>query len=629
MQNKYFVFDFDSTFIMSEGLEELVKISLNKNPDKEKKLKEFEKITNDGMNGKLPIASSLELRLKLLNSNKVDLEKLISVLNRKVSPSIKRNKKFFQNNSNRIFILSAGFKEFVAPVVENFGIPAQNVFANNFTFDELGNITGLEKKNLLSQNGGKIKQLKKLKLKGDVYVIGDGYTDLELKKSGLAHKFYAFTENILRENVSQQADHVAPSFDEFLYVNKYPMTISYPKNRIKVLLLEKIHDEAFKILKSEGYDVESFDKSLPERELAKKIENVTILGIRSKTQVSKEVLEHANKLLAIGAFCIGTNQIDVDYAQRKGVAVFNAPYSNTRSVVELAIGEIIMLMRNIFKKSSMLHKGIWDKSASDSKEIRGKKLGIIGYGNIGSQLSVLAESLGLDVYFYDVTEKLALGNATKCKSLKELLRKVDIVTVHVDGNKSNKNFISEKEFNQMKNGVVFINLSRGFVVDIKALRDNIKSGKIRGAAIDVYPDEPEKTYQSFKCKLTGLDNVILTPHIGGSTEEAQENIAHFVSKKLIDFINTGTTTLSVNFPNMQLPEIKKSHRLIHIHENVPGILARINNLFASHNINIVGQYLKTNECIGYVISDISKNYNSSLLKELKEIPNTIKLRVLY
>lgn len=629
MQNKFFVFDFDSTFIMTEGLEELVKISLKKNPDKKKLLKEFERITHDGMNGKLPIATSLEMRLKLLNSSKDDLAKLTSILNRKVSPSINRNKKFFRENSIRIFILSAGFKEFVVPVVERFGIPAKNVFANQFTFDKKGNITGLDKKNLLSQNGGKIKQLKKLNLTGDVYVIGDGYTDLELRKSGLAHKFYAYTENIFRENVTEQADHVTPSFDEFLYINKYPMTISYPKNRIKVLLLEKIHDNAIKILKSEGYNVEAYDKSLSESELVKKIENVTILGIRSKTHVSKDVLNHANKLLAIGAFCIGTNQIDVEYAQKKGVAVFNAPYSNTRSVVELAIGEIIMLMRNIFQKSSMLHNGVWDKSASSSMEIRGKKLGIIGYGNIGSQLSVLAESLGLDVYFYDVTEKLALGNATKCNTLKELLRKSDIITVHVDGNKNNKNFVSEKEFAQMKNGVVFINLSRGFVVDIKALRKNIESGKIRGAAIDVYPDEPEKTNQTFKCELTGLDNVILTPHIGGSTEEAQENIAHFVSTKLIDFINTGTTTLSVNFPNMQLPEIKKSHRLIHIHENVPGILASINNLFASHNINIVGQYLKTNENIGYVITDISKNYSNTLLKELKEIPNTIKLRVLY
>jgi len=623
------VFDFDSTFISTECLDELVKITLKGNPKKVEIIEEFERITSEGMSGKLPISESLEQRLKLLNGNRGHISILIPRLQKQVSPSILRNRKFFKINNERIYILSAGFKEFVVPVVSKFGIAPDHVFANTFTFDVNGNITGLDKNNLLSQNGGKIKQLKELGLKGETCIIGDGYTDLELKQAGLANKFYAFTENVLRDNVAKGSDHVTPSFDEFLFINKFPMTISYPKNRIKVLLLEKIHEQAVSTFKREGYNVEYIEKSLSEKELAKKINNVTILGIRSKTNLTRNVLKEANKLLAVGAFCIGTNQIDLEFATRKGVVIFNAPFSNTRSVVELALGEIIMLTRDIFRKSTMLHNGLWDKSSSASHEIRGKKLGIIGYGNIGSQLSVVAEALGMDVYFFDLSEKLALSNATKCKTLRELLKKSDIVTLHIDGNPGNRNFIGENEFRQMKDGVIFLNLSRGFVVDINALRRNLENGKIRGAAIDVFPDEPESNYQKFKCELSGFDNVILTPHIGGSTEEAQENIASFVSSKIIDFINIGTTSLSVNFPNLQLPEVKNAHRLIHIHQNVPGILAKINNTLASYNINILGQYLKTNEEIGYVITDISKNYNKSLLKELKEIPQTIKLRILY
>jgi len=341
------------------------------------------------------------------------------------------------------------------------------------------------------------------------------------------------------------------------------------------------------------------------------------------------VLENADRLMAIGAFCIGTNQIDLDAAQEKGVAVFNAPFSNTRSVVELAIGEIIMLTRNIFDKGVLMHQGKWDKSASGSKEIRGKKLGIIGYGNIGAQLSVVAESIGLDVYYYDLEEKLALGNATKLESLKELLQTADIISLHVDGRPDNKNIIGKAEFELMKDGVIFINLSRGHVVDIPALKVHIESGKIKGCAVDVFPQEPKSNKDPFESELKGLPNTILTPHIGGSTEEAQENIGNFVPNRIMEYINTGTTTNSVNFPNLQLPRLQNAHRLIHIHKNVPGIIAKINQLFAKHEINISGQYLKTNEKIGYVITDIDKAYSKDLIKELRAIEHTIKFRVLY
>jgi len=581
------------------------------------------------MEGKISFRESLIKRIELLNAGKTQIEEVVKMLGKKISKSVIRNKNFFSKYGEDIFIISGGFKEIIYPIISKYNIPEKNVFANTFEFDNDGNITGFDKKNLLSQDNGKIKQLKKLGLKGELYVIGDGYTDYELKKEGIAHKFFAFTENIERQIVTENADYIAPSMDEFLYINKLPMTISYPKNRIKVLLLENIHSDALEIFKTEGYNVESYSKSLNETDLSQKIKDVSILCIRSKTQISEEVLRNANRLISVGAFCIGTNQIDLNTCLKKGIAVFNAPFSNTRSVVELALAEIIILMRDIFGKSNSLHKGIWDKSASGSFEIRGKKIGIIGYGKIGSQLSVLAEDLGMDVYYYDVIDKLALGNAKKCNTLSELLKKSDIVTLHIDGNKSNTNYISEKEFKQMKSGVIFLNLSRGHVVDIEALAKHLKSKKVKGASIDVFPYEPSGNDEKFISELQNLPNVILTPHIGGSTEEAQKNIGNFVPKKIIDFINSGNTFYSVNFPEIQLPEFQNAHRLIHIHENVPGILAQINNTLAGHNINIIGQYLKTNELVGYVITDISKKYDPIVISDLKKIPHTIKFRVLY
>ncbi|MCK4641215.1 MAG: phosphoglycerate dehydrogenase [Candidatus Marinimicrobia bacterium] len=408
------------------------------------------------------------------------------------------------------------------------------------------------------------------------------------------------------------------------------VTDNVVKNRnINVILLENIYPDAVKIYQDEGITVKIVTGSLDEEELCKQIKDVSIIGIRSKTQVTERVLKCAEQLLVIGAYCIGTNQIDIDACSKRGIVVFNAPYSNTRSVVELVLGEIIMLIRGVFDRSAKLHQGIWDKSSSGTFEIRGKKLGIIGYGNIGAQLSVVAEAVGMKVYYYDLVEKLALGNARKCDSMEELLTKVDVVTVHVDGSPENRGLIGAEQFKIMKNGSVFLNLSRGFVVDMDALVDNIKVGKIRGAAVDVFPDEPKHNNERFRSELQQLPNVIITPHIGGSTEEAQRNIAEFVTSKIIDFVYNGGTALSVNFPNLQLPEIRDSHRLIHLHQNVPGILAKVNNILAAHSINIVGQYLKTNENIGYVITDISREYGSEVITEIKNIPGTIHFRILY
>src|SRR3989344_131529 len=368
---------------------------------------------------------------------------------------------------------------------------------------------------------------------------------------------------------------------------------------------------------------------MSEQELLKRISDVSILGIRSKTQITKNVLEKAKKLLTIGAFCIGTNNIDLKTSAEKGIIVFNAPYSATRSVCELIIGEIIMLARQVFDKSMSLHNGEWNKDAKGSFEIRGKKLGIIGYGNIGSQLSVIAENLGMTVLFYDVADKLAQGNSRKCNSIGELLSEADIVTIHVDGRKSNINLIGEREFLLMKNGALFLNASRGFVVDIDALSNAIKSGHIFGAAVDVYPKEPKSNGPRFTTSLQNLRNVILTPHIGASTEEAQSNIGTYVSGKLIRFVNTGTTTLTVNYPHIQLSEVKDAHRLIHIHHDIPGVLAQINKILAESKANILGQYLKTNEYVGYVITDINKIYSKDVIIKLRKMKETIKVRGLY
>ena len=407
------------------------------------------------------------------------------------------------------------------------------------------------------------------------------------------------------------------------------MKFSFPKNKIKVLLLEGIHANAAEKLREEGYPVELLAGSLGEDELAEKIKDVFILGIRSRTNITPKVLENANRLLAIGAFCIGTNQIDLAACSKKGIAVFNAPYSNTRSVVELAIGEIIMLMRRTFDMSSQLHQGQWNKSAKNSFEIRGKTLGIVGYGNIGQQLSVVAESLGMQVYYYDLNEKLAMGNAKSCASLEELLQASDVVSVHVDGRKENENIFSTQQFSQMKDKSYFLNLSRGAVVDLSALKQSIESGKIAGASIDVYPTEPKQKQSEYICCLQKLNNVILTPHVGGSTEEAQKNIAAFVPKHLIQYVNTGNTSLSVNLPQISLTPQQNSHRMLHIHHNVPGVLAKMNTIFAKYEMNITGQYLKTDEQIGYLITDVNRNYDAEILKELKALDDTIKLRTLY
>ncbi|MGC2472937.1 MAG: phosphoglycerate dehydrogenase [Candidatus Sulfotelmatobacter sp.] len=393
---------------------------------------------------------------------------------------------------------------------------------------------------------------------------------------------------------------------------------------MKALLLENISAVAVEVFRDAGYEVESLKVALEERELIEKIRGASILGVRSKTRVSPDVLKAAQNLVAVGAFCIGVEKIDREASSERGIAVFNDPHSNSRSVAELVMGEIIMLLRRTFAVSTQMHSGVWNKSAAGAHEVRGLTLGIVGYGKIGSQLSDLAEAMGMRVVFYDVSHVLARGNARPV-SFRELLEMSDVVTLHVDGKPQNKNLFGADEFAAMKDGACFLNLSRGFVVDHDALAACLKSGKVAGAAIDVFPSEPESG-AGFKSALRGLPNVILTPHIGGSTEEAQQNIGQFVSAKLIDYVRTGDSTMSVNMPQCHLEYEEGSYRLMHIHHNVPGILRAINDILADRDINVERQSLNTRGNLGYAIYDINRSCDAELMAQLRGVPHTIAVR---
>lgn len=405
---------------------------------------------------------------------------------------------------------------------------------------------------------------------------------------------------------------------------------SYPKEKINILFLENISEKAVQQFKQNGYvNVRKVSGALSEAELIKEIKDVHLLGIRSKTQITAKVLDAATKLQAIGCFCIGVNQVNLKAATQKGVVVFNAPYSNTRSVAELVIGAAIMLIRRIPDKNQAAHEGRWFKEAKGSYELRGKTLGIIGYGNIGSQVSVLAEALGMKIRFYDIETKLPLGNAVACKSLKEVVSQSDIVSLHVPETNQTKNMVNKALLKQFKQGAILINYARGEVVDIPALTKALEEKQLSGAAIDVFPVEPEKNGDVFETPLQGLPNVLLTPHIGGSTEEAQENIGEDVSIKLFQYLERGITNGSHTVPPISLPPVDGAHRILHIHNNVPGVLSAINTELSKHNINIVGQYLKTNDAIGYVVLDVDNKLSKRALELLKAVKHTIKVRMLY
>ena len=406
--------------------------------------------------------------------------------------------------------------------------------------------------------------------------------------------------------------------------------VSLDKSKIKFVLFEGVHQSALDTLHAAGYtNIDYYKKALDSDELKEAIKDAHFIGLRSRTHLTAEMIEAAPKLIAVGCFCIGTNQVDLNAAKARGIPVFNAPFSNTRSVAELVLGEILLLMRNVPQANAEVHRGVWNKSATGSYEVRGKKLGIIGYGHIGSQLSIIAESLGMDVYFYDIENKLPLGNAKQLRSLEELLSSCDVVSLHVPELPSTKNVMNATRIAQLKQGAILINAARGTVVDIDALAQALKDGKLQGAAIDVFPVEPASINEEFVSPLREFDNVILTPHIGGSTAEAQENIGFEVAGKFVKYSDNGSTLSSVNFPEVSLPEHEGTKRLLHIHENRPGILNKLNQIFVEANLNIAAQYLQTDPKIGYVVVDVETNDASPLLTKLKEIDGTIRARVLY
>lgn len=629
MADATYVFDFDSTLVRIETLEALADLALAGSPDAEAVRAEIGRLTDQAMAGEIDFGEALRRRLALLPLTREHVRTLADRILDEGTPSVRKNLAFFRDNPGRIVVVSGGFREIIAPVAERLGVAPDRVLCNDLVYDAEERVTGVDDANPLSRAGGKAVALKALDLTAPVVMVGDGWTDAEVRQAGAADRFYAFTEIVRRPPVVAAADAEVRSLDELLHIEGLTGRWSYPRSRMRMLLLENIHPAAVERLEDAGYQVETVKGALGEDALIERIKGVHVLGVRSKTQVSARVLDAADKLMAVAAFCIGTNQIDLDAAAERGVAVFNAPYSNTRSVVELAVGLTIALLRDVTDKSAAMHRGEWNKSATGSRELRGKTLGIIGYGAIGSQLSVLAEALGMRVIFHDLTERLALGNARRMPSLEALLAESDVVSLHVDGRSENTALIGAAQLSRMKPGALLLNLSRGHVVDIGALAQALGAGRISGAALDVFPDEPATNADPFDSPLRGLKNVILTPHIGGSTEEAQEAIAEFAAERLLGYLNRGDTTFCVNLPNVQLAEVSGAHRILHIHRNQPGVLAELNRALAAAGLNILGQHLKTDERTGYVITDVDRDYDPAALRALRSVAGTLRFRMLH
>ncbi len=598
MQQPWFIIDFDSTFTQVEAMEELAAISLKNDPEKEAIIEQIKHLTDLAMDGKMPFNKSLKARIALLSAKKYHLNMLVNKLRKKVSPSFARNKEFFKKYQGRVLIVSGGFKEFIAPVVKSFFIDEDCIYANTFIYDKKNNIIGSDEENPLAQEGGKVKLLKQLKLKGQVIAIGDGYTDYQMRESGMAEQFFAFTENIARERVLAKADYIAPSLDEILYKMKLPMALSYPKSRINAVLLGKETFATAPYFKLEGYNVIKRD-SLSNKALTD-LKNASIIVSSLKQEITN--LNTFPKLISLAVWGNNNQQFNANMAQQMAVPIFSSPYANTRSVVELGLGFMFQLSRQT------------------NTELRGKKIGIIGYGNAGSLMGVLAQNLGMDVLYFDEKDRAPLGNAIACKSLTDLLKKSNYVVLLQSKNAGT--ILAEKELKQMQPKACLINLSYDDSVEFQAVLKLIQQKKLFGFAMDF---QQEENY----LKLKQNSQIIATLNQRNNTLETQQNIASFTSEKIIQYINTGNISRSLNFLDIQLPALQGSHRFIHIHQNKPGLLAKINAVLAKHKINITGQYLKTNETLGYVITDVSKKYDNEVISELKKIEATIKFRVIY
>ncbi len=621
--------DFDSTLIGAETLEVMAEVALGDAADGAARRARITELTAAAMAGRIDFGTALRERLALLPLHRDRLPEVVARLRAAVGPSFLANRDFLAAHAGRIHVLSAGFAELIVPVIEPLGLRAQHVHANRLRFDGDGRLLGCDEQNPLAHAGGKAVLLRTLDLSAPRVLVGDGWSDLEVAEAGLVERFYAYTAHVRRDEVLARAPRRAAGFDEVLHDLGLRGAHSYPKSRLKVLLLENIHPSAVEAFTRAGYGVETVPGALDENALGERLGDVAVLGIRSKTRLGARALAQARRLVAVGAFCIGTNQIDLAAARGRGIAVFNAPYSNTRSVVELALAEIILLLRGLPEKLRQMDHGVWDKSVGPAREVRGKTLGIVGYGNIGMQLSVLAEAAGMRVLYFDLAERLALGTARRMPGLHALLAECDAVSVHVDGRPENRNLFGAAEFAAMPAGSVFLNLARGHVVDLDALKSALDSGHLRGAALDVFPEEPARNGDAFTHPLRANPRLLLTPHIGGSTLEAQADIGRYVGQRLIDYLDTGSTEGAVNVPALRLPPQDRAHRLVHLHANQPGVLARINEALSAHGANILGQYLKTDSEVGYVITDVDRDYSPDLLDAIRAVPHTLRFRVLY
>ena len=643
---KNIIIDFDSTIINAEGIELIIRKALERvgEPERSQRLTQMAELTHKATNGNLPLEDAIRQRLQLTEITKQDVEAVAAQILDSINPMVRETVEALLQRDKRIAVFSNSFDDLVRPVTDELNIPQGSVFANKLLYDNAGKVVGVDESNPLFLSIGKVFMAERLisqcQLEGGTAVVGDGITDLLIRKNNMAKMFVYFAGSYLHEGIRRQADFTVDRFDQLLPLfcsneelsHAVVEAFSMPNNGAtpplvpKVVLLESIHDHAKDKLIREKFIVESHKGSWDTQELQQKAQQANVLGIRSKTQIPAEAIERLPDLWAIGAFCIGTDQIDLFAAAGAGIPVFNAPYSNTRSVAELVVGETIMLMRRIFEKSRAAHDGRWLKTASGCAEIRGKTVGIVGYGHIGSQVSVLLENLGMSVIFHDIVDKLPLGNAKKAASLYDLLERSDVVTLHVPETPETRHMIGKDEIKHMKRGTFLINSSRGSVVDLDSLRQGLDSGHLAGAAVDVFPEEPGQPHDVFATPLQNATNVILTPHIGGSTKEAQENIAAYVSEKLCRFLNSGSTVGAVNFPEVELPRVRETDRILHVHHNVPGVLAKINSVFARRDINVEGQILQTKGSIGYLIVDVNRHASDHVLHLMSAITETIKVR---
>ncbi|MDP1727332.1 MAG: HAD-IB family phosphatase [Bacteroidota bacterium] len=600
----FFIIDFDSTFTQVEAMEELAAISLENDPEKEDLILKIKQLTDLAMDGKMPFGKSLKARIALLSAKKYHVGMLVKRLRKRVSTSFVRNKKFFKDYQGQIYIISGGFREFIVPVVKPYFIDDAHVFANTFVYDKKNNITGADEQNPLAQENGKVKLIKQLKLHGDIIVIGDGYTDFQIFEAGLATQFFAFTENVVRENVVKKAPLTAPSLDEILYTQRLPMALSYPKTRIKVVLLGEPTFLAEKAMKAEGYQLIKLPEKTNTKLLNQHLEQSNILLFSGAVDPNKIEKANFSKLLTVGYWGELHREEIADTLVKKGTAVFDANFAHSRSNAELALLLLLQLNRKL------------------GQELSGKKLGIIGYGHRGSMISVLAEHLGVEIFYYDIDEKPELGNTKRVKQLPELLRKVNMLVVTAGKRFEGKTILGSKEIKALQNDCILINLSYDNCLDLNAVHAALYQNKLGGFAMDCLQEETYRLIAFWPMAIISLQKRF-------ATEQTQQNISEMLCEKIIAYINTGNTAGSVNFPELNLPAQQQSQRFIHVHENKPGVLAQINTILARHKINISGQYLKTNASIGYVITDVAKDYPKQALEDLKAIKETIRFRVLY